>query len=360
MIKFWTHRFTWMTYFVMKHAANPPLSCLWECPSLHYEPVSSDPMLTLRKRWGSLGDGTARKDILFPAKEALGTVGAALFWLMTGWELQCSRLEWADGWNREAEGWRGVMVNLETGWGDALGGGGSRDITWVLPVVLSTWTFSFSWPSSSLFSSLNWMSNSGILLLFSSLKLHTVLWVSCPSPNGREPPLPRLQLSSSSSSSLVHWSMLGEWRSLCSCADVRRRAPPMSSLGDGAALRRRLKRAKLGWRLPDSSRFSAMSSRGWKCISSLGILSRNTCCMDLCFAGGGQRTIPATHTHAMSNVDPWKEGLRKSKRVAAVYGGLGLESFQYRSRSIIGRSPYISSTAIIDTCRQTHWSASRW
>lgn len=38
--------------------------------------------------------------------------------------------------------------------------------------------------------------------------------------------------------------------------------------------------------------------------------------------------IPVTDTHAMSNVDPWKEGLRRSKRVAAVYGGLGLESFQ--------------------------------
>lgn len=268
----------------MKHAANPLLSdppvFLGTWRSLHYEPVSSDPMLTLRKRWGSSGDGTARKDILFPSKEALRTVGAALFWLMTGWELQCSRLEWAVGWNRKAEGWRGVMVNLETGWGDALGGGGSRDM---LPVVLSALPFSFSWPSSLLFSTLNWMSTSGVLLLFSSLKLHTVLWVSCPSPNGREPPLPSLQLSSSwSSSSLVHCSVLGEWRSLCSCADVWRRAPPISSLGDGAALSRRLKRAMLGWWLPDSSRFSAMSSIGWKCISSLGILRGNTCCMDLC------------------------------------------------------------------------------
>lgn len=51
----------------------------------------------------------------------------------------------------------------------------------------------------------------------------------------------------------------------------------------------------------------------------------------------------------ISKVEPWKEGLRSTKSVAAVYGGRGFESFQYRSLSIMGKSPYISSTAIIDT-----------
>ncbi len=33
-------------------------------------------------------------------------------------------------------------------------------------------------------------------------------------------------------------------------------------------------------------------------------------------------------TDAMSKVEPWKEGLRSTKSVAAVYGGRGFESFQ--------------------------------
>lgn len=256
-------------------------------------------MLTLRKRWGSLQDGTVRKDILFPLKGGLGIVGTALFWFIIGWELQCSRLEWGVGWNRKADGWREVMGMAEAGVSlEGWGGGGSSDTgAWMSPLVLIVFSpSSLVWPSSSPLpshplicfpwlmagctprlscSAPNWISSRGVLALFSSLKLHTVLWVSCPSPDGRDPPLPILQLSLSSSS-LVHWSMLGEWRSLWSWAEVRRRAPPMRPVGEGAALRRRLKRAMLGWRLPDSSRFSAISSRGWKCISSFGILSNST------------------------------------------------------------------------------------
>ena len=254
-------------------------------------------MLTLRKRWGSSQDGTVRKDILFPPKGGLRVEGTALFWLIAGWELQCSRLEWAAGWNRKAEGWREAEGMAEAGRLDVSledwGGGGSKDTAWVsclsaFPpsslICHSSWLFP-STPITSFFSfsccpprlscsAANSISSRGVLALFSSLKLHTVLCVSCPSPDGRDPPLPILQLSSSSSS-LVHRSMLGEWRSLWSCAEVRRRAPPIRPVGEGAALSRRLKRAMLGWRLPDSSRFSAMSSRGWKCISSLGILSRD-------------------------------------------------------------------------------------
>lgn len=269
-------------------------------------------MLTLRKRWGSLKDGTVRKDILFPPKGGLG-VDTALLWLIAGWELQSSRLEWAAGWKRRAEGWLEVMGMEEYGWEDFsledLGGGGSRDTGALVVSPLSPfpssspiWCSSLHLLSTLLNSFLslmagcspglscsdpNWISSKGVLALFSSLKLHTVLCVSCPSPDGRDPALPILQLSSSSSS-LLYWSMPGEWHCLWSCAEVRRRAPPIRPVGDGAELRRRLKRAMLGWRVPDSSKFSAISSRGWKCISSLGILSSDTAiyvpCSELCFA----------------------------------------------------------------------------
>ncbi len=169
-------------------------------------------MLTLRKRWGSLHVGTVRKDILFPPKGGLKMAGAALVWLIAGWELQCSRLEWSAGWNRKAEWWRGV-IRVDVSLKD-LGGGGSSDMTaWVSPFVVSAVPpSSCIWHSSSLFLSTpptsflslttgspprlscspqNWISSRGVLTLFSSLKLHTVLWVSCPNPEGRDPQSPR-------------------------------------------------------------------------------------------------------------------------------------------------------------------------
>lgn len=74
-----------------------------------YEPVSSEPMLTLRNRCGSSWDGRVRRDILLPPKGLLRMEGSTLCWLMAGCELQCSRLERDAGLKRKAEGrWEGT------------------------------------------------------------------------------------------------------------------------------------------------------------------------------------------------------------------------------------------------------------
>lgn len=103
-----------------------------------------------------------------------------------------------------------------------------------------------------------------------------MLWVvSSPSPDGMDPDIPVLLptlFSSSCSVSEKDGSGLMERVKRCSWAEVRRKAPPIKPVGEGAEPRSRLKRARLWLRATDSSRFSAISSRGWKCMSSLGIL----------------------------------------------------------------------------------------
>lgn len=72
--------------------------------------------------------------------------------------------------------------------------------------------------------------------------------VSSPSPDRMEPAVPTLlpSLSSSSSSaSEKEGSGLMERVKRRSWAEVRRKAPPMKPVGEGAELRSRLKRARL-------------------------------------------------------------------------------------------------------------------
>lgn len=119
---------------------------------------------------------------------------------------------------------------------------------------------------------------SGGQVLTSPPELQMVLSVvSNPSPDGTEPAVPALSSSSSSSSSSEkEGSGLTERVKRCSWAEVRRKAPLMKPVGDGEP-RSRLKRARLWVLVTDSSRFSEISFRGWKCISSLGILGDLKC-----------------------------------------------------------------------------------
>ncbi len=123
-----------------------------------------------------------------------------------------------------------------------------------------------------------WIStpDSGGQVLMSPPQLQMVLWVvSRASPDGMDPAVPVLLptlFSSSCSASEKDGSGLMERVRRCSWAEVRRKAPPIKPVGEGAEPRSRLKRARLWLRVTDSSRFSAISARGWKCMSSLGIL----------------------------------------------------------------------------------------
>ncbi len=59
----------------------------------------------------------------------------------------------------------------------------------------------------------------------------------------------------------------------------------------------------------------------WICLDFLQIV----CSTDEVY---GKLYLCFVSTDAMSKVEPWKEGLRRTKSVAAVYGGRGFESFQ--------------------------------